>query len=90
MRKSSHLFDRIEGLSGAEHCPQDGDAPACQGDDGLGVVFSLASLAIVEGLGQRVFGGDGAEGALEEDALEGLVAAEGAAPSYRLAGLTDD
>jgi hypothetical protein len=37
-----------------------------------------------------MFGGDGAEGALEEDALERFVSAEGAAPSCRLSGLTDD
>ncbi len=90
MRKSSGLFHRIEVLARLEHCPEDGDASAGEGDDGLGVVLSLAPLAVVEGLGERVPGGDGAEGALEEDALERLVAAVGASPVPGLAGLADD
>lgn len=90
MRKSSRLFHWIEGLSGAQHCPQDGDAATGKSDDRLGMVFTFAPFAVVEGLGQRMFRGDGAEGALEEDALERLVSAEGSAPSRRLAGLTDD
>ena len=90
MRKSSGLFHRIEGLSALEHCPQDGDAATREGDDGLGVVLSFVPLAVVEGLGEWVPGGDGAEGALEEDALEGLVSAVSAAPSFGLSGLPDD
>ena len=39
--------------------------------------MSFTSFAIVEGLGERVPRGDGTEGALVENALEGLIAAVG-------------
>src|SRR6187402_3426233 len=90
MRKSSRLFHRIEALAGFEHCPEDGYAPAGERDDCLGVVLSFAPLAIIEGLGERVPGGDGAEGALEENALECLVAAVCTSPVPGLAGLADN
>ena len=52
-------------------------------------MFSLAALSILDGFGHRVPGADGAEGALEEDALEGIVAAEGSSPAGFLARLLD-
>src|SRR6185312_5155875 len=90
MRKSSSFFDWREGLSGSKHCPEDCDAATGKSDDGLCVVLSLPPLAVVEGFGERVFRRDGTEGALEEDALEGLVAAVCASPSLRFSGLSDD
>lgn len=71
MRLSSGIHDWMEGLAPLEHGPEYGEAAAGKRDDGLGVVFALAALPVVEGAGQRVVGGYGAEGALEEDALEG-------------------
>lgn len=61
-----------------------------QGDDGLGAVFSLFSLSVVERPGQWVPCGDSAESALEEDAFEGLVAAMGMSPVPGHTGLSDD
>jgi len=71
MRKSGGFLSWIEGLPGSEHCPQGGDASAGQGDDGLSVMFSLSPFSVVEGFGERVSGGDGAEGTLKEYPLEG-------------------
>src|SRR5436305_11741653 len=90
MRLSSGATERIEGLTMLKHGPDDRDAAACEGDEGPDVPLSLAPLAVVEGLRGRVLGGDGAEGALVEDALEGLVAAVGPAEGPGLAGLAQD
>ncbi|CCM74284.1 hypothetical protein BN77_1402 [Rhizobium mesoamericanum STM3625] len=90
MRKSSGFLSWIEGLPGSEHGPQDGDASAGQDDDGLGVMFSLWPFPVVEGFGEWVSGGDGAEGTLEEYPLEGLIAAKCAAPVPGFSGLADD
>ena len=63
MGKSSSLSHRVEGFAGVKHGPEHGDASAGEGDEGLGVVLSFVPLAVVEGLGEWVPGGDGAEGA---------------------------
>jgi hypothetical protein len=74
MRLSSGAMGWVEGLSMVEHGPDYGDAAACESDEGLDVSMSFTSFAIVEGLGERVLRGDGIEGALVENALEGLIA----------------
>ena len=51
--------------------------PSCEGNDGLVVAFTLASLALVEG--SAVVMVERAEGGLVEDAFEPLVAAVGSA-----------
>ena len=78
MRLSSDTMEGIERGAMVEDRPQDCYAASCEGDNRLDVPLPLASLSIVEGLGCRVLGGHRAEGGLEEDALEGLVAAIGA------------
>ena len=90
MRLSSDTMERIERLSVIEDCPHDGDASSREGDEGLDVTVAFASLAIVEGFGGRVSGGDGAEGGLVEDTLEGFVAAIGAPERPGLSGLAQD
>jgi hypothetical protein len=51
MVKSSCIAMRIEGFAGLEHGPDDGNAASGEGDDGPGVVFSLAALSVLEGAG---------------------------------------
>jgi hypothetical protein len=47
MRRSRGCFEPgLEGGAGLEDGPEDIDAPAGQGDDGLMVAFSLAPLAV--------------------------------------------
>src|SRR5215204_200689 len=72
MKMSSPERRRFEGRSFAQHRPQDIDATARQGDQGLGVPLALRSLAVVESPG----GGCAAEtskGRLPEDPLEDLI-----------------
>jgi hypothetical protein len=72
MKMSSPERRRFEGCSVAQHRPQDVDATARQGDQGLGVPLALRSLAVVESPG----GGCAAEtskGRLPEDPLEDLI-----------------
>ena len=72
MKMSSPERRRFEGRSVAQHRPQDIDATARQGDQGLGVPLALRSLAVVESPG----GGCAAEtskGRLPEDPLEDLI-----------------
>jgi len=90
MEKSSSFSFWIECLPVVYHSPEDGDASSCKRDDRLGVMFSLAPFSFVEGLGQRIFCGDGAEGALEEDTFERLVSAIGSSPTEGFAGLSND
>jgi hypothetical protein len=73
-----------------KHGPEDGDTATRESDESLGVVFPFAALSVVEVLRQRVLDGDGAEGALVEDAFERLVASEGAAPAVAFSGLALD
>jgi len=87
---SSHSAIRIELGPVFEHGPEDGYASAGKGDERLGVMLSLPTLAIVERLGDRVARGAGAESALEEDALERFVATEGPAPGPAMARLAQD
>lgn len=89
MRKSSSVLEGIKGLSALDHGPEHGDASPCECDERLDMVFSLAPFAVVEGFREWIFGADGAEGTLIEDALEGFVAAEGASPSCLSARLPD-
>ena len=89
MRESSGFSVRVEGLAVAEHGADDGDAASWEGDESLVVKLSLAALAVVVDLGERVAGDDRAEGALEEDALERAVAAVGTPPAARFSGLPE-
>jgi hypothetical protein len=74
MRLSSSFGrSRFVGLAGAQDGVQDVDAASCERDDGLVVGFSFGALAGVEGLAGGV--AERAEGRLEEDAFERLVAA---------------
>ena len=61
MRASSGIFEvRLEGLPVMKHGPEDVDASASEGDEGLVVAFSFPPLAVVEGAGggaQRAEGG---------------------------------
>ena len=43
-------WGRLETTLVAQQCPQDVDAAACQGEDGLGMAFAFGSLAVVEGV----------------------------------------
>jgi hypothetical protein len=89
MRESSGEFEVwLEGSSVVEHGPEDVDAPAGEGEDGLVVAFALASLAVVEGAAVGV--AERAEGGLIEDAFEPLVAAGGAPEEADLSGLVQD
>lgn len=90
MSKSSSLSVWIEGFAALEHGPDHCDAAAREGDERLGMVFPLASLSVVEGLGEWVARRDSAISALVENAFERLVAAEGPAPSCALSGLALD
>src|SRR5215213_8760671 len=83
MGLSSGTVAWVEGLSMVEHGPVHGDAASGEGNESVDMLLSLAPFAIVEGFGDRVLGGDGAEGTLVEDALERLVAAIGSAKSSR-------
>ena len=86
MRVSSGLFEVcLEGLPGLEHGPEDVDASAREGDEGLVVAFSFSPFAIVEGA--AVGGVQRAEGGLVEDALQGLIAAGRSLEKADLAGL---
>lgn len=89
MRKSSSIYERIESLSALDHGPEHGHSSPGEGDQGLRVMFPLASFAVVEGFGQGVFGADGAERALEEDAFESFVSTESSSPCSLLARLPD-
>ena len=89
MGKSSGFSEGIESFAVLEHCPEHGDAASREGDQRLGVVFSFASFAVVEGLGERALRADCAEGALIEDAFERLVSAEGPAPACLFSRLVD-
>src|SRR5271156_6782318 len=71
------LESGLEGRSGMEDGPEYVHAPSCEGNDGLVVAFTLASLAFVEG--SAVVMVERAEGGLVEDAFEPLVAAVGSA-----------
>ena len=74
MRASSGIFEVcLEGLPVLEHGPEDVDASAREGDEGLVVAFSFSPFAIVEDA--AVGGVQRAEGGLVEDALQGLIAA---------------
>jgi hypothetical protein len=89
MRRSRGCFEPgLEGGAGLEDGPEDIDAPAGQGDDGLMVAFSLAPLAVVEGA--AVVMTERAEGGLVEDALEAFVAADGTTQKAGLAGLAQN
>ena len=81
MGKSSCFSVWTERLAPLQHGPQDIDAAACEGDERLGVVFSLLTLAVVEGFGQRVLLSHGAERALVENPLGRLVTTIGSPPS---------
>src|SRR3954466_1336983 len=89
MRGSSGRFEPgLERRAVVHDGPEDVHAPACEGDDGLVVPLSLASLACVEGT--AVIVREGAEGALVEHALEALVAATGPAQEASATGLPQD
>ena len=63
MNKSSCDFEVFDvGLAGIEYCPDDVDAPSCEGDDGLVVPFSFGGFSVVEGFafGVRESGASGA------------------------------
>ena len=76
MAQSRGCFESgLEGRAGMEDGPEDVHAPSCEGDDGLVVAFTLASLAFVEG--SAVVMVKRAECGLVEDAFESLVAAVG-------------
>jgi hypothetical protein len=68
----------------SKHGPQDVGALACEGDDGLDVMFSLAPLAVVvcSAVGMVA---EGAKGTLIKDALEISIAA---ACSAQRSGMT--
>jgi hypothetical protein len=88
LQPSSKFEVRAEGLSVLEHGPEDVDAAPRQGDNGLVVALSLASLALVEGAAVGM--GQGAEGGLVEEPLQGLVAAGRPAKEAGLAGLAQE
>lgn len=67
---------------------EDVDASACEGDDGLMVGLAFGSFARVEGPAGGVV--ERAEGGLEEDAFERLVAAAGALEVADLARLLEN
>src|SRR5215211_317740 len=73
------------GLAVSEHGVEDVDASTCERDDGLVVAVSLNTKAGVEGLAGGV--AERAEGGLEEDPFERLVAARGTFQVADLAGL---
>src|SRR5580704_13367536 len=78
MAQSRGCFESgLERRAGIEDGPEYVDAPSCEGNDGLVVAFTLASLAFVEGSAVVVV--ERAEGGLVEDAFESLVAAARAA-----------
>lgn len=81
MAKSIYFSVWIECFTHLQHGPKQVGAAACEGDEGLGVVFSLFPLAVVEGFGQRVLWGYGAECALIEGPFECLVTAIGLPPA---------
>lgn len=88
MLLSSHLGNRrpVAG-SVSEDGVRDGDAAACEGDDGLVMGFAFGALAGGEG-----FAGGGierAEGGLKKDALECLVFGVGAFEVADFAGLLE-
>ena len=87
MRMSSSFDERIVGLPALEHGPDDGDTAPREGDEGLVVVLSLAALAVVEGLGERVLGRRRRRRRSgRRRALRALVAAIGAPPARAFAG----
>src|SRR3954469_12775966 len=89
MRLSSGFgVSALVGRSVAQHGVQDVDAAAGEREDGLVVGVSLGAFEPVEGLAVGV--AERAERRLEEDALEGLVAAVGAFEVAELAGLLED
>src|SRR5208337_5158406 len=71
------LESGLERRAGIEDGPEYVHAPSCEGNDGLVVTFTLASLAFVEGSAVGMV--ERAEGGLVEDAFEPLVAAVGSA-----------
>src|SRR5512134_1039570 len=86
MSVSSGLFEVcLEGLPVLEHGPEDVDASAREGDEGLVVAFSFSPFAIIEGA--AVGGVQRAEGGLIEDALQGLIAAGRSLEKADLTGL---
>jgi hypothetical protein len=89
MRASSDDIEVwLEGLPAVEHGPEDVDAPAGEGEDGLVMAFSMASLAVVEDAAVGV--AEGTEGGLVEYAFEPLVTAYGTPEEAHLAGLAQD
>src|SRR5215210_1478133 len=80
----------VEGGAMLEHAPEDGCLTPGEGDDGLGMSFSLASLAVVVGTRCGIAAHGGAEGCHVEDALEVLVAAEGASDGAGASRLAQD
>src|SRR5579875_2164445 len=75
----------LVGLVVAEHGPQDVDAAAGQGQDGLGVLFALGSLAVIEGPGLLAASDADQGGCVEDPAEQAVVAFQpvqvaGAAP----------
>src|SRR3954452_12544958 len=85
LRSSGFWVFGAKGLAGGEQGPEDVDAPACEGNDGLMVSLSLAPLAGVEGTTERV--GERAEGGLVEDPLEAVVGVARPLQVPALAGL---
>ena len=61
----------------AQHCPQDVESSAAQGEDGLGVMFAFGAFAVVVGAGGRV-GADGGLGREVAGAQQASVVAAGA------------
>jgi len=64
---------RFESLLVADHGPEDVDPPSSQSYEGLGVPFTLRTLAVVERPGRRRT--QAGEGRLVEDPLEHPVSA---------------
>ena len=89
MVSSSCIFEVSgEWVSCLENCPYDVFASSREGDDGLIVTLSLGTFPIVEGSAFRVC--ESVEGGLEEDTLEGLVAACGSSDGSGFSGLAQD
>ncbi len=90
LKSSRNSSLRIKWASCFEHRPQHAHPSSGQRDEGLCVMFPLTPFSIVEGFGNRVSCRTSAKGALEEDALEVLVAAKGSSPCPAVTGLSDN
>ncbi len=90
LKSSRNSSLRIKWASCFEHRPQHAYPSSGQRDQGLCVMFPLTPFSIVEGFGNRVSCRTSAKGALEEDALEVLVAAKGSSPCPAVTGLSDN